>query len=240
MSFGAAAPRRLRMKNKEKISYFVALLLIPAVVFGGAYLFRDKQYAWITLAVAVLSCIPFYLSFENGKADSIKIVLISVLTALSVVGRFIFAPLPGFKPVTAFVVITAMYFGGEAGFITGSLSAVISNFTFGQGPWTPFQMFIWGMIGLVAGLIAEPLKKSRVLLILYGALSGVLFSVLMDIWTVLWADGFFNFPRYAAAIVSSLPFMAIYAVSNVVFLLALERPIGKILDRVKTKYGIHL
>lgn len=225
-------------KVRKKISYITALVLIPAVVVGGAFLFRDKQYAWISLAVAALSCIPFYLSFENGKTDSREIVIISVLTALSVIGRLVFSPLPGFKPVTAFVVITAMYFGGEAGFISGSLTAVVSNFAFGQGPWTPFQMFIWGVIGLVAGLISEPLKKSRILLVLYGALSGVLFSVLMDIWTVLWADGFFNFSRYAAAILSSLPFMAIYAVSNTVFLLLLYRPIGKILERVKRKYGI--
>ena len=160
------------------------------------------------------------------------------MTALSVVGRVIFAPLPGFKPVTAFVIITAIYFGGDAGFITGALTAVISNFSFGQGPWTPFQMFAWGMLGLIGGRLSKWLRKSRIMLLLYGAVSGVIFSLLMDIWTVLWADGFFNHPRYAAAVVSSLPFMAIYAASNVVFLLVLERPIGKILDRIRTKYGI--
>ena len=91
---------------------------------------------------------------------------------------------------------------------------------------------------MIAGLLAVPLKRSRILLAGYGALSGVLFSVLMDVWTVLWADGFFNLSRYFAALASALPFTAIYAVSNVIFLLLLGKPIGKILERVQTKYGL--
>ena len=60
----------------------------------------------------------------------------------------------------------------------------------------------------------------------------------MDIWTVLWADGAFNISRYLAAILSAAPFTAIYAVSNTVFLLLFARSIGKILDRLKTKYAL--
>ena len=164
--------------------------------------------------------------------------LIAALTALSVAGRMMFEFLSGFKPVTALVVLTALYFGKEAGFMTGALSAVVSNFYFGQGPWTPFQMLSWGLIGFIAGLLANPLKKSKVLLCVYGALSGVMFSMLMDVWTVIWADGYFNISRYAAAIVTALPFTAVYAASNVVFLLLLSKPLGKILGRLKTKYGI--
>lgn len=89
-----------------------------------------------------------------------------------------------------------MYFGSEAGFMTGALSAVISNFFFGQGPWTPFQMFSWGILGLIAGIIADPLKRSKIVLTIYAVISGILYSLIMDIWTVLWADGYFNFSRY--------------------------------------------
>lgn len=160
------------------------------------------------------------------------------MTALSVLGRIIFTPIPAFKPVAAFVIITAMYFGGEAGFLVGSLSAVISNFWFGQGPWTPFQMFSWGLIGLVAGFLSEPMKKSRIVLIIYSILAGVSYSLMTDIWTVLWADGYFNISRYLAALVSALPFTAVYALSNVVFLLIFARPIGKILERIKVKYAL--
>ncbi len=223
---------------KKWLSCGIFFVVIPAVVIGGAVLFQEKQYAWITLWVTVLSCVPFFFRFEKKENNAKRLILIAAMTALSVVGRILFMPLPGFKPVTAMVVITAMYFGGEAGFMTGALSAVISNFSFGQGPWTPFQMLSWGLIGFAAGLLAEPLKKNRVLLAVFGALSGAVYSFLMDIWTVLWADGTFNGARYAAALVSAAQFTLIYAVSNVIFLLLLAKPIGSILERIRTKYAL--
>lgn len=223
---------------KKWLSYGILCLLIPAVIIGGALLFGDRQYAWISLCVAVFSCVPFFIRFEKSAVDTKRLVLLAVMTALSVVGRIIFTQIPGFKPVTAFVVITAMYFGSEAGFLTGALSAVISNFYFGQGPWTPFQMFSWGMMGLIAGLLSEVLKKNKLVLCIFAVISGALYSFLMDIWTVLWADGFFNIERYLAAIISSMQFTLIYAVSNLIFLLLFSKPIGKVLERIKEKYGI--
>ena len=223
---------------KKIFPYLKYAVAFPLLAIGGAFIFKDKFYSWITLAAVLLACLPFFIRFEKKETDAKTLILISVMIALSVVGRFIFSPLPGFKPVTAMTVLTAMYFGSDAGFMTGALTAVISNFYFGQGPWTPFQMFSWGIIGLLAGIFAEKLKKSKVFLSVFGALAGILYSLLMDIWTVLWADGYFNFARYLAALVSSLQFTVIYAVSNVIFLLLLSKPTGKILQRVKTKYGI--
>ena len=223
---------------KKWISYGILCLLIPTVVLCGMFLFPAKQYAWISLCVALLSCLPVFLRFERKSVSTKRLILIASMTALSVLGRILFTPIPGFKPVTAMVVITALYFGGEVGFLTGSLCALISNFWFGQGPWTPFQMFSWGLLGLLAGLLADPLKRSKILLAVYGAVSGALYSALMDVWTVLLADGYFNLSRYAATLVSSLPFTAIYAVSNLIFLLLFSKPIGKILERIQTKYGL--
>ena len=119
------------MKAKKWVSYGIFCLLIPAVVAGGALLFEEKQYAWVSLCAAVLACVPFFLHFERKTGSTQTLILVAAMVALSVVGRILFTPLPGFKPVTALVVITGMYFGGEAGFMTGALSAVISNFWFG-------------------------------------------------------------------------------------------------------------
>lgn len=218
--------------------YILLLICVPVVIFLGTHIFRDRYYAFISLAVVLLSFVPFFLTFEIKKRNTHKLVIIAVMVALSVAGRFIFAVIPGFKPVTAIVVITAMYFGAEAGFLTGALSAVISNFYFGQGPWTPFQMFTWGIIGLLAGVCSEKLKKSKVLLALYGVFAGILFSLIMDVWTVFWYENEFNIRLYLAATVSALPYTAIYAASNVIFLLWLSKPFGAKLARIKMKYGI--
>ena len=226
------------MKKKNWISYGVIILIIPVIVILGAVIFRNKQFAFISMAVTILACVPFFISFENKSHNSTRLVMIAILTALSVVGRLVFAVVPGIKPVTAMVIITALYFGSEAGFMTGSLTALLSNFALGQGPWTPFQMLTWGLIGFVAGLLSERLKTNKAMLYIYGALSGIVFSLLMDLWSVIWQDGIFNLLRYISLLASSTIFCVIYAISNVVFLFILTKPIGSKIERIKEKYGI--
>ncbi|HHV25648.1 MAG: ECF transporter S component [Clostridiaceae bacterium] len=227
------------MRNK-KINYFIIMILIPLSIALGVILFKDRKYNLISIIIAFLSCLPIFFSFEKGKTSTRKMTILSVMVAISVAGRFVFAAIPGFKPVTAIVVITAIYFGSEAGFLTGSLSAIISNIYFGQGPWTPFQMFSWGMLGLIAGLpfMRKLLLKNKIILAIYGVFAGVIYSLMMDVWTVLAMDGVFNAKRYIAAVTTALPVMAIYAVSNVVFLMLAIKPFGEKLERIKTKYGI--
>ncbi len=227
-------------KKKNILTAAVFLIAIPAVIFSGVVFFREKSYAWLSLCIAVFSCIPIFYCFERKESTAKEITVLAVMIAISVAGRFIFAWLPGFKPVTAITVIVALWLGKEAGFIVGSLSAVVSNFYFGQGPWTPFQMFAWGFIGFLAGILANPLKRNRILLCVFGALAGILFSMTMDIWTAIWMDNSFNISRYLASVASSLPSTAEYAVSNVIFLLLLSKPIGEKLERIKKKYGLFI
>ncbi len=223
--------------NKSVLKYIFVLILIPALVIAGALVYPERSYAIVSLAVALLACVPFFISFEKTSSTR-RLVMLAVMTALSVAGRFIFAPIPFFKPVTAMVVIAGMYFGAEFGFLTGALSAVISNFYFGQGAWTPFQMFSWGIIGFFAGLLSSQLVRSKIILIIYGALAGVIYSLIMDIWTVLWMDGMFNPARFSAAVITALPVTLKYVISNMIFLIILAPLFGKKIERLKQKYGI--
>ena len=224
-------------KVKKILRAVILFLLIPLCILLGTVISGSRAYVWISICVALLSCVPFFLAFEKKSASG-KMLILSVMVALSVLGRFAFSVLPHFKPVTAIVVIAGMYLGAESGFLCGALSAVLSNIMFGQGPWTPFQMFSWGLIGLLAAFFSVSLKKSKLALAVFGVFSGIIFSLLMDGWTVLWAEGTFSASRYLAFVVSALPVTAIYAVSNVLFLLVLAVPIGGKLDRVIKKYGI--
>lgn len=223
--------------NKSVLKYIFVLILIPALVIAGALVYPERSYVIVSLAVALLACVPFFISFEKTSSTR-RLVMLAVMTALSVAGRFIFAPIPFFKPVTAMVVIAGMYFGAEFGFLTGALSAVISNFYFGQGAWTPFQMFSWGIIGFIAGLLSSQLVRSKIILIIYGALAGVVYSLIMDIWTVLWMDGMFNPARFSAAVITALPVTLKYVISNIIFLIILAPLFGKKIERLKQKYGI--
>ena len=221
-------------KLRIALSILLPVLLIPCAVILGAVIFDAKAHLWISLIIAVLSLVLLVAGFEKKEIGTRRTVLVSVMVALCVVGRLI----PLFKPVTALCVLCAIYLGPQAGFYTGAVSALLSNFLFGQGPWTPFQMLGWGLIGLFAGLLANPLRKNRILLLLYGALAGVAFSAVMDVWSVLWASGGLSLDGYTAALLAALPHTALYAASNVVFLWLFAKPIGDKLARIKLKYGI--
>lgn len=224
--------------SRRIIKLTILCLVIPIVVVLGVVIFNDRAYAWVYMCVAVLSCIPLFISFEKRKSNTTLLVVLAVMIALSVAGRFIFLFLPHFKPVTAMVVITGIYLGYECGFVCGAFTAVISNFIFGQGPWTPFQMFSWGVIGLIAGLISKYIIDNKILLLIYAGLSGILYSLLMDVWTTFWYDGTFNVLRFFANVATAFPVTVSYVVSNIIFLLVLIKPFGEKLKRLKTKYGI--
>lgn len=222
---------------RRVLGIVLPFVLIPALVLGFSVGPGRRSYALTSLLVTLMSILLFCCGFERRKTGARRMILVAVMTALSVLGRLIFSVIPAFKPVTAVVVITAVYLGGEAGFLTGALSALISNFYAGQGPWTPFQMLSWGLIGLLAGLLSRPIRKSRIFMSLYGIFAGIAYSFVMDVWTVTWYNGSFDSGLYLAALVTALPYTITYAVSNVIFLNLISRPFGRKLDRIRIKYG---
>ena len=209
-------------------------ILIPAIVALGVFAVESQYPALVSFLVAVCSLVLFFCGFEKKKIGSRRLVIVAVMIAFSVVGRMF----PIIKPVTAFAVISGMFLGAEAGFLVGSFSALISNFYFGQGPWTPFQMLAWGLIGFFAGVLAFPLKRSRIFLYFYGILAAVGYSLLMDVWSAVWLAGEFLPSLYLSKLLTSLPHTALYAFSNVIFLILFAKPFSEKLGRIKIKYGV--
>lgn len=226
---------------KKQIKYLIIFLIIPVIIISSYLLFRNKQFGLLSLIVALLALVPFILSYENRKPKAEELVLIAVIIAVNVVSRIIFASVPHFKPVTAIIIIAALAFGKESGFMIGMLSAVLSNFYFGQGPWTPFQMFSWGMIGYIAGIFKDKqISKNIAFILLLGVLGAVLFTSVVEVWTVLQIDQGFNLSRYLAILITSMPILIIYIVSNCVFIAILAKPLLEIFNRAKNKYGIFM
>ena len=112
---------------------------VIALLALGSRLLQDRKYNLISVLIVLAACFAFYFTYEKREGSFRRMVLLAVMTAISVTGRFIFGPVPFFKPVTAVVVLTGIFMGPESGFLVGSLSAVISNIFFGQGPWDPLS-----------------------------------------------------------------------------------------------------
>ncbi len=221
-------------KLRHALKLVLVFAAIPAAVLAGVFLLKAKQYAAVCAFIAVASVFVFFCGFDKRKTGTRRLVLIAVFTALAVAGRFI----PLFKPSTAIIILAGIYLGSEAGFFTGVLFALISDMYFGIGPWTPFQMLAWGLVGFFAGVLSKKLDSSKILLAVYAAVSGVAYSFIMDIWTVMWYSGAFEPVLYKTAIVTAIPFTVLYAVTNAVFLLLLKNSFGRKMKRIKLNYGI--
>ena len=218
------------------VLFAVGMLLL--VIFGAKPL-KSNHFQLISIAFVVIATLPFYFAFERRDGGLRRLVVLAVMTAIAVGGRALFAPVPAFNPVTAIVALVGIYMGPEAGFLVGSLSALISDIFFGQGPWTPFQMFSWGLIGAIAGLpLMSRLLKKRIPLLIYGVFAGFAYSLIMDIWTAISLDGFLDLKRYLIVVGTALPFTMTYVVANVIFLMLAFKPIGEKLERIRIKHGI--
>lgn len=138
----------------------VAIAATPAVLAACAIANFD-QTALLTLVVVLASMGVFFASYEASRPRLRDIMPTVVLAALAAAGRILFAPIPDFKPVSAIAIIAGVAFGRKSGFMVGALAALASNFFFGQGPWTPWQMYAWGLVGYGAGLLAMAPAKRR-------------------------------------------------------------------------------
>ena len=219
---------------RQVLQIALPFAVMPALVLLMPQGIQSEYYALASFVMVVLALLLFAAGFEKKEIGTRRMIMVSIMTALSVFGRF----LPLIKPITALTILSALYLGKEAGFLVGALSAVLSNFVMGQGPWTPFQMLAWGMIGLFAGICAKPLLRMKPLLYLYGLLSGVAYSMIMDVWTTVWTYREFTWLEYVGALSSAFPFTVTYALSNLLFLMLFARPVGNKLSRIKKKYGL--
>lgn len=227
------------------ISAFCILLI--AVILVAMYLFRINQYYLVSVVVIVLAMAPFFSLFESRQPQARELMVIAVMIALAVVARSVFIWLPFFKPLCAIIIIAGAALGAQAGFLTGVTALFVSNFLFGQGLWTPWQMFAYGITGFVFGLLAHksiiPKENvSRGALLGISAFGGVFVLIvvgpLLDTCAIALMANEITVESALAIYAAGIPVNAIQAVSTAIALFFLYRPMLEKLERVRVKYGL--
>lgn len=236
------APKHKGKLSKRTIaSMFLILILIPVTIWIGITLFDDRKYFVISLAIAVYCMLPFFLIFEGRKPQARELLTIAVLVAIAVAGRAAFFMVPSFKPVVAVTIISAVCFGAESGFLVGALSMLSSNMLFGQGPWTPWQMFATGIIGFLAGILFQKgwLKARKISLCIYGFLATVfIYGGIMNPASLVMTSYAITKRNLLAIYMSGLPVDLVHASATVIFLWIASKPMIEKLERIKVKYGM--
>ena len=233
--------KRGRVSRRTWFALALMVLIVPLLLYLSVRIFHGRKYLICSLIVIVAAMLPFFMMFEGRKPKAREIMVISVLAAIGVAGRAAFFMVPSFKPVAAIVILTGVSFGGEAGFLVGCLIMMLSNMLMGQGPWTPWQMFAFGMIGFLAGILYQKgiMKARKIDLCIFGFLSVVLiYGGIMNPASALMAYGYVTWESLIAFYISGIPVDLAHAISTVIFMWFLSRPLLEKLERIKKKYGL--
>ena len=223
----------------------IPLLLAVPVAMTLALLSGIEQAALLMLAVVALVLAMFFAGYEVSRPGLRQIMPTLVLAALAAAGRILFGPIPDFKPVSAIAIIAGATLGRRNGFMVGALAALTSNFFFGQGMWTPWQMYGWGLVGYVGGALAHAGAFDRAdgsvrmpALLVYGFASAMLYGAVVNTYDIIGFVQPLTWPGALARLASAAPFDLMHGFSTCVFLVALYKPWCRRIKRVVLKYDL--
>lgn len=220
------------------LSSVLALAMLPVLIISVLYF--QEYYSLISILLALITIGVFLVGFERRKVEGREIVLLALLAAIATVSRIPFAGIPSIQPTTFVIIVTALVFGAESGMLVGITAALVSNLFLGQGPWTPWQMYAWGMIGYLAGMLRHTkFMRSLAGKCTFGAISGFLFGWLMNLWFVasMLTDEF-NWASILTYYSAGFYFDLAHAGSNILFIFLFSSAWIKVLERFQVKYGL--
>ena len=193
-----------------------------------------------SFAVLGLALAGGFAWYERSHPSSKVLALVATLAALAALGRVAFAPLPNVKPTTDIVLLSGFALGGAPGFAVGAVAALGSNVVFGQGPWTPWQMVAWGLVGIIGAVLgaASGRRMGRVPLAVACGAAGLLYGAILDFSTWVTFSGSHTLAGYLAFSGTSLSFNIAHAVGNVVFCLAFGPAFVRALLRFRERFEI--
>lgn len=216
------------------VSIIIFLLLVGSIVF-----FKYNAYLLVSLAIILSMMILFFARFEIRDITSSEVVILAMLAAIAALGRVPFAALPSVQPTSFVIIIAGLVFGAESGFIVGAVAAIVSNIFLGQGPWTPWQMYAWGMMGMSAGLLRNTWWMKKMWgKVIFGFIWGYLFGWFMNLWIIVSNIENFTWELFTSIYIASIYFDLAHGLSNVFFLVLFSTSWMKIMNRFKKKYGL--
>src|SRR5215211_5816021 len=195
--------------------------------------------SWQSASFALLALVVVggFAWYERSRPPSRIVALVAALSALAVAGRVLLAPVPNVVATTDIVFLTGYAIGGAPGFATGALAALISNLWLGQGPWTPWQMAGWGLVGIGgAGLASLSGRKlGRVGLATACGIAGLAYGALLDLSVMVTYGGEQSLDRYLALSARGVPFNVAHAAGNVALALVAGPALVRMLLRFRAR-----
>ena len=190
--------------------------------------------SFLILGAVILAGFVWY---ERSQPPSQVVALVAAVAALAIAGRIAFAAFPNVKPTTDIVIFAGYALGGAPGFAVGALTALVSNFWFGQGPWTPWQMAGWGMCGVLgAGLALGVRNAGRFTLAATCAFAGILYGALLNFSLMATYGGDLSLRHFLVLEARAIPFEVAHVLGNVVLALVAGPAMVRMLVRFRERF----
>lgn len=232
--------------TKPTVALTAALIVLAVATVAASALIGGKSYVVASALLIAYFIVPFLVRFEHRRPQAREIAMLAMMCALAVASRAAFAWLPGFKPIAGVVMLSGIAFGPSFGFLTGAMSMLASNFMFGQGPWTPWQMLAFGLCGLTFGALGKagiiPRARLSRKALLATSIAGAAFMVVvagpvLDTCSVLMMLSSITPTSALAVYAAGLPANCMQAAATFATLLLLANPLLNGLARLRKKYG---
>lgn len=247
MATCTTAPKdgRSRGRARHAAAIEAALLTVVPLVMGACLAVRAVSSAILMLGVVAAVIVLFFMRYEADRPALRQIMPTLVLAAAAAAGRLLFAPVADFKPVSAIAIIAGATLGRQNGFMVGALAALTSNFMLGQGMWTPWQMYAWGLVGYLGGVAADAGAFTRAdgsarmgALIAAGIGSAIVYGAVINAYDIIGFVQPLTWAGAVARVLSALPFDLMHAFATCVFLALLYAPWTRRIARVVRKYDL--
>lgn len=232
------------LKKPSKVSIISVISVIiaaPLCVFLCFMLSDKKSYYSAAVLLILCAIVPFFAFFEKRKVKTGEIVTLAIMTALAVASRCVMMFIPQVKPTCALVAVSGIAFGPHVGFLIGALSMLLSNFVFGQGVFTPFQMLGMGLVGFISGALFCGKKYATnkwIVSISVGLLCFAVYGFTVDTCSVLMMSTDLSIKSALPFYASGLTFNIIHGVTTAVLLFFINKPMTDKFSRLRIKYGI--
>lgn len=200
------------------------------------------QLSSVLLLLTVLAA--GFAWFERSRPPARIVAAVAALVAFGVIGRILFAPFPNVKPTTDIVIIAGFALGFAPGWMVGVLTALVSNFYFAQGPWTPWQMLAWGVCGLLGAALARSGMQPgssfsrRIPMALACGFAGLIYGLIVNFGSAVNLSSSDLSTSIWVQVTTSLPFDIAHMIANFGFFLLAGPLLIRMLERLRRRESL--
>ena len=248
----------LRLRPRSTLAFVVASavgivgfcwpLLDSRLAGRSAASAHSSDAPWLFIVLLALLLAVVLAEASEGGIDAKAVATLGVLAGCGAALRPLSGGATGFSFVFFLLIPAGRVLGRNFGFVLGAVTLLASALLTGQvGPWLPYEMLGCAWTGFGAGCLPPARgRRELVLLAAYGAVSGLLYGLLLNL-------SFWPFARYLPDqiafvpgaglgtnlvhwvrfdLTTSLGFDIPRAIGNAVLILALGGPVLAALRRV--------